>query len=399
MAAPRLHRTRHAARFSLVAYAALAGSAAQAIDETRLRAVVDDVIRPLMARHDIPGMAVGVVVDGRASVFNYGVMSRRSGAPVTERTRFEIGSVTKPFTATLAAYAQSTRTLSLADHPGRHVPELRGSALDRATLLQLATYTAGGLPLQFPDDVAANDAAALAYLRGWQPAQAPGTVRQYSNPSLGLLGLATARALGQDYATALETRLFPAFGMAHSHVNLPDSARPDYAWGHRDGRELRMQPGPLGAPAYGVVTTAADLLRFVQAHFAPDAAPPMPQPLPPALRAALEATRVGHVYAGPIVQGLGWDQFPWPVSREWLLGGNAREMAAQPQPVLPVGAAAAAGDARLFSKTGSTGGFGAYVAFVPAQRVGLVLLANRNYPNPARIEAAWALLQAVTAAD
>jgi beta-lactamase class C len=46
----------------------------------------------------------------------------------------------------------------------------------------------------------------------------------------------------------------------------------------------------------------------------------------------------------------------------------------------------------LFNKTGSTGGFGTYVAFVPAQKIGIVMLANRNFPNAARITAAHAVL-------
>jgi beta-lactamase class C len=47
----------------------------------------------------------------------------------------------------------------------------------------------------------------------------------------------------------------------------------------------------------------------------------------------------------------------------------------------------------LFSKTGSTNGFGAYVAFVPDRRIGVVMLANRNLPIPARIQAAHAVLE------
>jgi beta-lactamase class C len=47
------------------------------------------------------------------------------------------------------------------------------------------------------------------------------------------------------------------------------------------------------------------------------------------------------------------------------------------------------------NKTGSTNGFGAYAAFLPAQRLGIVLLANRNYPIAARVTAAWQILQAV----
>jgi beta-lactamase class C len=53
---------------------------------------------------------------------------------------------------------------------------------------------------------------------------------------------------------------------------------------------------------------------------------------------------------------------------------------------------------RLFDKTGSTGGFGAYVAFVPARKIGIVMLANRNFPIPARVEAAWTILDAIAPA-
>lgn len=54
----------------------------------------------------------------------------------------------------------------------------------------------------------------------------------------------------------------------------------------------------------------------------------------------------------------------------------------QPVPALSIH------EPRLYGKTGSTGGFAACVAFVPAKRIGLVMLANRSYPMPARCAAA-----------
>jgi beta-lactamase class C len=362
----------------LVPLAAWAGD-----DAERIRAVVDAAVLPLMSRYDVPGMAVAVTVDGRPYLFDYGLASRESKAPVDEKTIFEIGSLSKTFTATLAAYAQETGKLSLDDHPGKYVPSLRGHAIDKASLLHLATYTAGGLPLQFPDEVEGNDAT-LAYFRHWKADAAPGTEREYSNASLGLFGYVTAVALEDDFAHAIETRIFPAFGMGHSYIHVPEGAMPDYAWGYVAAKPHRVSPGPFDEETYGVKTTASDLLRFVQANMDPSglAAP---------MQRAVAATHVGYFRSGVLVQGLGWEQYAWPVSRELLLGGNSAEAIFDANPAQRLVPPVTSG-ARLFDKTGSTGGFGAYVAFVPSRRIGVVLLANRNYPIPARVEAGFAIL-------
>jgi beta-lactamase class C len=204
---------------------------------------------------------------------------------------------------------------------------------------------------------------------------------------LGLFGLVAARALKREFAEAMETEVFPRFGMRHTYVHLPASAQSDYAWGYREGQPRRMSPGPLADEAYGVRTTAGDLLRFLRAQIDPNALETLDAPM----RRAVLATQVGHFRAGTLVQGLGWEQYPWPVSREWLLGGNAEEMIWEAIPAQAVAPSAANGP-RLFNKTGSTAGFGAYVAFVPARKIGVVLLANRNYPIPARVEAGWTIL-------
>ncbi|MCV2351601.1 class C beta-lactamase [Paucibacter sp. Y2R2-4] len=361
-------------------------SSAHADEAARVRLAIEPAIAPLMSQYAVPGMAVAVSWHGRAYVFNFGVASKVSGQPVTDATIFEIGSISKTLTATLGAYAEASGKLSLADHPGKYIPELRGKAIDRATLLHFGTYTAGGLPLQFPETVHGQNAM-FSYYAGWKPAAPPASIREYSNPSLGLFGLAASNALGMSFASAMETVLFPAFGMTSTYIQVPERAAVNYAWGYRGEQAVRVNPGPMDEQTYGVKTTAADLLRFVQANLDPST-------LSGPMKRAVLATQIGRFRAGPMVQGLGWEQYGYPISREWLLGGNAEEVIFDPQPAQKVLAAQDPGP-RLFNKTGSTGGFGAYALFVPKEQFGLVMLANKNYPVPARIEAAYAILTAL----
>nr|WP_322711370.1 serine hydrolase [Nostoc sp. ChiSLP03a]MDZ8212587.1 serine hydrolase [Nostoc sp. ChiSLP03a] len=134
----------------------LLGACAQAADskdQSQFEQIVSEVIRPIMEENNVPGMAVAVTVQGKRYFFNYGVASKESAQKVTQDTIFEIGSVSKTFTATLASYAQVSGTLSLLDNASKYLPALADSSFNKISLLNLGTYTAGGLPLQFPDNV------------------------------------------------------------------------------------------------------------------------------------------------------------------------------------------------------------------------------------------------------
>lgn len=354
-------------------------------DDARLRAAVDAAVKPVMQAYDVPGMAVAVTVGGRTRFFNYGLASRESGARVDEHTLFELGSISKTFTATLAAGAAAAGKLKLDAPPSTYVPALKGTALDRATVLDLGTYTVGGLPLQVPDE-AGDEPRAMAWLQHWQPEAAPATVRRYSNPSIGLLGRAAARALDMDFTAAVQARILAPLGLRESFYRVPADAMERYAWGYNDaGKAIRVNPGVFDMEAYGVKSSAADMIRYVQANIAPGG------PLAP----ALEGTHVAYFQAGGMMQGLGWEQYPYPVTLDALLAGNAESMIRQPNPVTRLEPPRAAPAATLFNKTGSTGGFGAYVAFVPAQKIGVVMLANRSFPIPARIKVGYAVLAAL----
>lgn len=348
---------------------------------------VDEAIRPLMRENDVPGMAVAVSVGGSRHFFNYGTASRESGQPVTQDTIFEIGSVSKTFTALLAAYAQVTGKLALRDKASQHLSALAGTRFDRISLADLGTYTAGGLPLQFPDEVIDGETM-LAYFKGWRPTYAPGTHRLYSNPSIGLFGHLVAASLGRPFDNLMEDMMFPMLGLRRTFIKVPPGHMGAYASGYaRDGKPIRVSPGVFDSQAYGVKTTADDLIRCVEANM--DGSH-----LHANLQRAAATTHAGHYRVGEMTQGLGWEMYAYPTTLDELQSGNSREVMFEAHRVDRPRAALPGKDV-LLNKTGSTNGFGAYVAFVPARRVGIVMLANRNYPIAARVKAAHGILTAL----
>nr|WP_262697184.1 inhibitor-resistant class C beta-lactamase PDC-531 [Pseudomonas aeruginosa]UVB72393.1 class C beta-lactamase PDC-531 [Pseudomonas aeruginosa] len=352
----------------------------------RLKALVDAAVQPVMKANDIPGLAVAISLKGEPHYFSYGLASKEDGRQVTPETLFEIGSVSKTFTATLAGYALAQDKMRLDDRASQHWPALQGSRFDGISLLDLATYTAGGLPLQFPDSVQKDQAQIRDYYRQWQPTYAPGSQRLYSNPSIDLFGYLAARSLGQPFERLMEQQVFPALGLEQTHLDVPEAALAQYAQGYgKDDRPLRVGPGPLDAEGYGVKTSAADLLRFVDANLHPER-------LDRLWAQALDATHRGYYKVGDMTQGLGWEAYDWPISLKRLQAGNSTPMALQPHRIARLPAPQALEGQRLLNKTGSTNGFGAYVAFVPGRDLGLVILANRNYPNAERVKIAYAIL-------
>lgn len=352
----------------------------------RLKALVDAAVQPVMKANDIPGLAVAISLKGEPHYFSYGLASKEDGRRVTPETLFEIGSVSKTFTATLAGYALAQDKMRLDDCASQHWPALQGSRFDGISLLDLATYTAGGLPLQFPDSVQKDQAQIRDYYRQWQPTYAPGSQRRYSNPSIGLFGYLAARSLGQPFERLMEQQVFPALGLEQTHLDVPEAALAQYAQGYgKDDRPLRAGPGPLDAEGYGVKTSAADLLRFVDANLHPER-------LDRPWAQALDATHRGYYKVGDMTQGLGWEAYDWPISLKRLQAGNSTPMALQPHRIARLPAPQALEGQRLLNKTGSTNGFGAYVAFIPGRDLGLVILANRNYPNAERVKIAYAIL-------
>ncbi len=376
-----------------------------------IEALLSSVYRPLVQEYDIPGLAVGLVTQGRRHFLELGVSARQGGRATSRDTLFEIGSISKCFTSTLAALAQLKGHLHLDQPVEEIVKSLQGAPIGRASLMHLATYTAGGLPLQFPDQVTSPQEA-LAYFSTFTPSAAPGVIRNYSNPSIGLLGHATALALAGDFSDLSERDLFAPLGLDSTFIKVPSAQIHRYAWGHdKSQKQVRVNPGVFDAQAYGVKSTASDMLTFLQAHLDPKA-------LPPAIRGAIAQTMAPRYQAGPMQQGMGWEIYPWPYSTDALKEGNGPRTVFEPVTVHPVQQQIPStrdmtketehalvskatrllperGAPLLLNKTGSTFGFGAYVAMVPHRQTALVMLANRNLPISARVSAAMQVLEKI----
>lgn len=173
-----MHKRLAAKTSLIIAGLLLVSSSAWALEGTdsqRIKVLMDDTIAPLMAEHRIPGMSIALSIDGQQQYFNYGEADQEAGTPVTDETLFELGSISKIFTAALTGYAQSSGTLALSDPASQYLPALEGSAFDEITLLELGTYTAGELPLQFPGAVQ-SEAQMLDYYRQWQPKSPPAAI-------------------------------------------------------------------------------------------------------------------------------------------------------------------------------------------------------------------------------
>lgn len=374
--------------FATCAMTAVSRAAEPARDS--LKKTVDAVIEPLMKQDGIHGMAIGIITAGKPYVFNYGVASVETAQPVTDHTLFEIGSVSKTLTATLASYAAVSGHLSLSDTTGQYMPALRGTRFGSVELLNLGTHTPGGVPLQVPDEIK-TEADLVAYLKAWRPTYEPGTYRTYSNLGIGLLGAIAARSMNADFNSLMQQRLFPELGMTSTYIDVPDAREADYAEGYtKQGAPVRMRGGMLGAQAYGVKTTAADLVRFMQANIDPSA-------LDAGLQQAVTQTHTGYFQVGQMTQDLIWEQYAYPVTLDTLLKGNSSAVILNPTPVSRITPPQAPSKAVLINKTGSTNGFGAYVAFVPEQRIGIVMLANKNFPIDVRVRAAYEILSTLAA--
>ncbi|WP_426137487.1 class C beta-lactamase [Psychrobacter sp. TWR1-1-1] len=373
---------------ALVTASLLSGTVQAADNNDHLKSTVDQQAKLLMNEHDISGMSFGVIIDGKSHFYHYGLADKKAKIPVSENTIFELGSISKTFAATLASYSELNGTLTLEDTADKYIPYLKNSTIGNTKLINLATYSAGGLPLQVPDEVK-NNKELLSYYKSWQPVFSVNSKRLYSNASIGLFGYISALSMDADYTQLMEEKILPSLNMPNTFINVPNDKMADYAFGYNAvGGAIRVNPGMLDAEAYGIKSTIKDMTQFMAANMGL-------VPLDKDIQQALDNNRKGYYQVSTFTQGLGWEMYSYPTQLNTLLEGNSMDVVLKPQAIKIDNHPTSILNNVWVNKTGATNGFGGYIAYIPAEKSGIVILANKNYPNADRVKAAYTILESV----
>ena len=291
------------------------------------------------------GIVVGLLDNGRRVV----------AAGVGADNVFEIGSITKVFTASILADMVSRGELRLDDPVAKylptsaHVPSRNGRQI---SLFDLATQSSGlpRMPSNFTPRDSMNPYAdysvqqLYAFLAGYQLPRDIGATYEYSNLGMGLLGHVLALKAGTSYEQLVTRRILTPLGMTETAITLTPAMRARLALGHDgEGHVVPNWDLPTLAGAGALRSTAKDLLAFLVANLDSTATP---------LSRTLQQTRVERQPTNDpnLKIGLAWHILSRPVGKiVWHNGG--------------------------------TGGYRSFIGFDPARRIGVVVLCNNGNEN------------------
>jgi serine-type D-Ala-D-Ala carboxypeptidase/endopeptidase len=340
-------RRRFAASCAALALACWGGAApASAAGPDDLGRLVDDVV---MRSPSCIGLAIGAVQGNARTQRFYGDTGNRGGPNASRPdadTEFEIGSITKTFTATLLAYEDQAGRIRLDDPlarfapPGIHVPSFEGRQI---LMVELAEHTSG-LPRVVPRFTPPLTADVMwQFVSNYRLTRPPGEQFLYSNLGFGLLARAIVRRENatedQRYARIITGPL----GMRSTAINLSPAQHARLAQGYRPNG----QPAPENAPTWpafdgagAVRSTLNDMMRYLDFELGKTNV---------ALSSLLPALHQPRHAAGPNGSvGLGWQM------RERADG------------------------VKTIFKDGATPGFSTFIIFTPATASGAVVLSNHR---------------------
>jgi len=238
---------------------------------------LEGFVHEQMQKWKVPGVAIGIFDGDDVELAGFGITNIETGQPVAPETLFQIGSISKIFTATLAMTLVDDGLLDLDAPIVTYVPEVALSDSDarsRITARHLFTHTAGFFGDRFDDQGNGDDALEQAVRAfGDLPQQtAPGELYTYCNAGIDLVGRAIENILGQTFESAMRERVFDKLGLERSTYFASEAIRHSVAVGHEIGGEdgqTVADPWPIprrSNPAGGASSNVPELIRFAVMH-------------------------------------------------------------------------------------------------------------------------------------
>ena len=250
----------------------LLGAAPVLADEGALSATVQKALKAWQ----VTGAQVVVLEQGKVTYDQpFGLKNVASNAPVDNQTRFEIGSITKQFTAAAILQLKEHGKLSLSDPLGKYVPQYaRAKNITIEQLLWQVTgipnYTATKNFMQIATSHRGTFNAMLAMVKNKPLNFEPGTKWQYSNTNYLLLGRIVEVASGIPWRTYVQTHIFDTLGMKESTFMENEANVDDMATGYYSPKKT-LEPSPpfLGwaGGAGAIVSTATDMAKWDEGLF------------------------------------------------------------------------------------------------------------------------------------
>lgn len=222
----------------------------------------------------VPGLSVGVLHGGRIATAGLGVSDVRSGQPVDGETLFQIGSVSKTFTATALLQLVERDTIDLDDPIVRHLPEFRVADPDvtrAVTIRDCVTHSPGWDGDVFADTGWGEDALAIMVDRMHTLRQVTprGKMWAYNNAAFYPLGRLLERIHGRPYEDVIRTEILEPLGMEGACFFAHDAITRPHAVGHaqHEGRTVVVRPWAMprsSNPVGGVVASAENLMEYAR---------------------------------------------------------------------------------------------------------------------------------------
>jgi dipeptidyl aminopeptidase/acylaminoacyl peptidase/CubicO group peptidase (beta-lactamase class C family) len=301
----------------------------------------------LAEAHRVPGAALGILRLGRGEAPDdvaeaaYGVLNKATGVEVTTDSVFQIGSMTKVWTATVVMRLVEAGRLDLDAPLIEVLPELRVADPDvtkQVTMRHLLTHTSGIDGDVFTDTGRGDDCLEryVSLLEGVGQNHPLGATWSYCNSGFSLAGRVIEKLTGTTWDQAMAEHVFAPLGMTRA-VTLPEQALLHRAAvGHVGEGDAEPQPAPMWqlprslGPAGLVTCTAADALAFARLHLTGGLGPDGTRLLGADTVASMAAqhAELPDKYSLGDSWGLGWIRFGWDGHR--LIGhdGNTIGQAA-----------------------------------------------------------------------